>query len=90
MGKPVGTGNWIGYGFYVINICEQSPVIIQFQLRSPVRNEPIDGFSILTADLYNHVLGYGRLHVLFRTYADPDESGKFHTIARAVFTFPAQ
>ena len=51
-GKPAETANSMVYGFYHIDVCEQSPVIIQLQSSRPVRTEPIDGTSILTSDPY--------------------------------------
>ena len=55
-GKPVGTTNLVTYGFYHINVCEQSPVIIQFQSSTPICPELIDGIAVLIVDLYNRVL----------------------------------
>ena len=89
-GKPVGTTNTVAYGFNRIDVCEQSPVIIQFQSTTPVRTEPIDGIGFYTSDLYNHLLGYGKVHGMFQIYPDPNESGKLRTVFRAVYTFPAQ
>ena len=42
-GKPVAIGNTLAYGFYSIDVCKQSPVIIQFECSIPVRMEPIEG-----------------------------------------------
>ena len=80
----------MSYGFYIIDVCEQSPVIIQFQSSSPVRAEPIDGTSVFTSDLYNHVLGYGKVHGIVQISPNLHVSGKFRAVSRAVFTFPAQ
>ena len=89
-GKPAGTTTMVGYGFYIINICEQSPLIIQFQNSYPIRPEPIDGISVFTSDLYNRVLGYGKVHGIFQAFPDPNEPGNIRTVLRAVYTFPAQ
>ena len=89
-GKPVGTRNAVSYGFFHIDVCEQSPVITQFQSSTPVRTEPIDGISVFTSDLYNRVLGHGKVHGMFQIYPDPNKSGKLRTVFRAVYTFPAQ
>ena len=86
-GKPAATTtNQLSCGFYHIDVCEQSPVLIQFQSSSPVRTEPIDGISVFTADIYNHVLGYGKMHGMFQVSPDP-ESGKFHTFYRVFMHF---
>ena len=89
-GKPVGPANLVAYGFYHIDVCKQSPVIIQFQSSTPIRPEPIDGIAVFTSDLYNRVLGYGKVHGIFQAFPDPDESGNVRTVFRAVFTFPTQ
>ena len=89
-GKPVGTTNLVAYGFFHIDVCKQSPVIIQFQSSTPIRTEPIDGIAVFTSDLYNRVLGYGKLHGIIQIYPDPNESGKLNTVYRGVYTFPAQ
>ena len=89
-GKPVGTTNLVSYGVNHIDVCKQSPVIIQFQSSTPVRTEPIDGITVFTSDLYNHVLGYGKAHGMFQIYPDPNESGKLRTVFRGVYIFPAQ
>ena len=89
-GKPAGTTNSMIYGFYSIDVCEQSPVIIQFQSSSPVRTEPIDGTSIFTSDLYNRVLGYGTAHVVIHVYPDPNKPGQLHVSVRNTMVFPSQ
>ena len=50
----------MAYGFFHIDVCKQSPVIIQFQSSTPVGLEPIYGIGVFTSDLYNRVLGYGK------------------------------
>ena len=59
-GKPIPVGNWLAYGFSSIDVCEQSPVIIQYQTATPFRLEPVDGTFIINFDLYNRVLGNGK------------------------------
>ena len=83
-GKPAGIFNSIFYGFYIIDVCKQSPLIIQFQNSRPVRTEPVDGISIFTSDVYNQVLGYGNLNGIFQVSPAPDG---FHVVTRAVLTF---
>ena len=56
-GKPVESGDLLLYGIFSIDVCQQSPVLIQFQSNTP---EPIDGTLIVNFDLYNAVLGYGK------------------------------
>ena len=87
-GKPAGSANSMVYGFYSVDVCEQSPVIIQFQSSRPVRTEPIDGTSTFTSDLYNRVLGYGTSHVVFHAYPDPNVPGQLHVSLRNVMVFP--
>ena len=41
-GILAGGTEFMNYGFYVINVCQQSPIVIQYQSASPVRQEPTD------------------------------------------------
>lgn len=59
-GKPAGIGNSVEYGYLSIDVCEQSPVNIQYTSPTPIRQEPVDGAILLNFDLYNNVLGYGK------------------------------
>ena len=58
-GKPAGVV--LLYGFYSIDGCQQSPVVIQFQCSKPPRIEPVDGVFIFNCESYSRVLGYGRI-----------------------------
>ena len=85
-GKPVGEGNSLQYGYMSIDVCDQSPIIIQYSTPVPFRFEPIDGTGIFHFDLYNNVLGYGK--AVQTVTIRPDE-GKYRINNRAFFTFPA-
>ena len=89
-GKPARAFiDFIAYGFYCIEVCSQSPVVIQYQSRTPFRLEPIDGFAIINCDLYNEVLGHGKaLGVAFFVPAT-DGSGRCFVTVRNSFTFPS-
>ena len=63
------------YGFYHIDVCHQSPVIIQFQSATPFRLEPIDGIYVFDYDLYNRVLGRGRAQGSEIRKPDPSNPG---------------
>ena len=84
-GRPA---EFIVYGFYYIPVCEQSPVIIQYQSGTPFRAEPIDGLSIINCDLYNRVLGFGNAKGVATIVPDENEPGRFRVIGRNAFTFP--
>ena len=86
-GKPAGM---LFYGFFHIDVCQQSPVIIQFQSSTPFRVEPVDGIGVLNLDLYNKVLGYGKSQSFIFGQPDKDEPSKYRIMARNVFTFPAK
>ena len=87
-GKPAGIGNSMIYAFHIINdVCKQSPLIIQVQNTRPVRTEPVDGVRIAISDLYNPVLGYGKLYSIYQSSPVP---GGFYLFARTVFTFSGQ
>ena len=88
-GKPVGPFDGLFYGFYNIDVCQQSPVIIQYQSGTPFRAEPIDGMVPFNCDAYNHVLGHGNAQGIARIFPDPKEPGRYRAVARNVFTFPS-
>ena len=88
-GIEVATAESLYYGYYNIDVCQQSPIIIQFQSGSPIRQVPVDGINVINGDLYSQVLGYGKAEGVFSVKPSPDEPGKFHASARSVFTFPA-
>ena len=87
-GRVVGGIEYINYGFYVIAVCPQNPVVIQYQSAIPVRQEPTDGTNILRCDLYNRVLGYGKSDGIFTVGPASDDPGKYHLFARQAFVFP--
>ena len=74
--------------FYMIDGCKESPVIIQFHC-DPLRVEPIDGYRIFICDLYNSVLGYGKVQGISSVVPLPDKPGQFRSTLRDMFTFPA-
>ena len=89
-GKPAGVANFAAYGYYtIVNLCEQSQVLIQLQTVPPLRSEPIDGFNIFHHELYSPVLGYGTAEGYNTIRPDPDEPGKFRFTVRNVLSFPA-
>ena len=85
-GKPAVTADHMNYGFYIIDVCKQSPLIFQYQNSRPVRTE-LNGITVFTADLYNQVLGYGTAYGVFEFIPFPDESRKLRFITRSIFTF---
>ena len=88
-GKSVGIGNGLGYGFYSINACQQSPIILQFQSATPLRTEPIDEISVTDEHVYNPVLGHGRVWTISYFHASLFIPGKYYLTFRALFTFSA-
>ena len=88
-GKPVSVRNTVVYGLYSIDVCEQSPVIIQYQTATPYRPEPVDGTNIINVDLYNRVLGNGKAQGISMVGSDPYQPEKFRIVVRNTFTFPA-
>ena len=42
-GVPVSTGDYMAYGYHTLNVCDQSPVVLQVQSASPFRQVPVDG-----------------------------------------------
>ena len=86
-GKPAGIA--VVYGFYKIDVCQQSPLIIQFQSGTPFCAEPIDGIIVSNLEPYNRVLGHGRAQGIIYLCQDSDEPGRFRISIRNTFTFPA-
>ena len=72
-----------------IDVCDQSPVIIQFSTPTPLRYEPVDRTGISHFDIYNNVLGYGKAVGAVTIKPDYDNPGKYRISSRDVFTFPA-
>ena len=88
-GKPISADDVLGYGFLPIDVCEQSPVIIQYQSATPFRTEPVDGTLIINFDLYSRVLGNGKAQGILVVGPDPYQPEKFRIVVRSTFTFPA-
>ena len=86
-GIPAGVGDALIYGFSQVDVCDQSPVTIQFHTPTPFRQEPIDGSYFLNFDLYNQVLGHGKAIGTFSIKPDEDHPGKFRFVSRVVYTF---
>ena len=72
-GRPVGETNGLIYGYYLIDVCQQSPMVIQFQSSVPFRTNTIDGNAVIDLDLYNRVLGYGKSQCVGALLPDPYE-----------------
>ena len=89
-GRPISVGNLLLYGFYNIDVCDQSPIIIQLQSNPPFRPEPVDGIFIIQSDLYNRILGNGKAQSIFFSRPDPDQPEKCRITVRNIFSFPAQ
>ena len=87
-GKTVGPSDTVYYGFDIIDACKQSPIIIQFQSRSPFHIErAIAGIFPFSDEIYSRVLGHGFCHGIFQYYPDPNESHRFRIVHRTVYTF---
>ena len=52
-GKPAGVTNAMIYGFVSIEVCKESPIIIQFRSGTPFRVELVDGIGIINYETYN-------------------------------------
>ena len=88
-GLPVGITNTIAYGFFIIDVCQQSPVIIQGQTANPVRAVPVDGTVTVNLDLYNTVLGHGKARISGSVTPDQERPGESRLELVNVLTFPA-
>ena len=88
-GLPADVTNSIAYGFYNIDVCQQSPVIIQVQSATPVRAVPVDGTISTNLDLYNTVLGHGKARISASITPDQERPGEIRVELVNVLTFPA-
>jgi hypothetical protein len=88
-GADARVGENLGYGFHNIDVCQQSPIIFQYQSATPVRQEPVDGAFFFNVDLYSRVLGYGKAEAVFSVKQDPENHSQYNLVIRQVFTFPA-
>ena len=88
-GIPIGVTEFVWYGFANINVCAQSPLNIQFQSASPVRQIPFDGAGFQNCDVYSPVLGRGKAQGFFTLTIDPNDPDKFRFVANTAFVFPA-
>ena len=86
-GKTVGPASALAYGFYVIDVCQKSPVLIQLQSSIPFRVGSVDGIIIINPVLYNRVLGYGKAQGVAFIVPDPHQPDKYSLNVRNVFTF---
>lgn len=77
------------FGYLRINVCQQSPVIIQYQSTTPIRSEPVDGTTVISLDVYNNELGYGSGLGALTFKPVPGKDGSFRLIDRVIYTFPA-
>ena len=84
-GKPAGPAEFLNYAFN-IDVCPQSPVIIQVQSGSPFRAEPVDGHYILNFELYSTVLGTAQ-GIMSITQISENPS-LYHITIRSTITFP--
>ena len=88
-GLPAGVTELLRYGFSNIDVCEQSPVIIQFQSATPIRQAPIGKPNFINSALYNRGLGHGKAMGVFTLTRDTNNPGQLHLATRNAFTFPA-
>ena len=88
-GRIVGVRDTLGYGFYKIESCRQSPVVIQYQCITPLSPNR-DGTLVINCDLYNRVLGYGKALGVSMITFDPDGPSRFRFTGRSTFTFPSE
>lgn len=84
-GRPIQPGDHINYAFDNIAVCPQSPIIIRFQSRSPIRFDEIDGFGIVNSDVFHRKLGQGISQAILGVV--PTEDNKVYVTLRGVFTF---
>ena len=86
-GKPAGVNVVLVYGFYNIDACKQSPVIIHYRCGAPIRAEPVDGTFIANCYAYNRILGHGSVQGIGVFEPDIEEPEKYRVTIRNTITF---
>ena len=91
-GKLVGTENILVYGFYNIDVCKQSPIIIQFQTTTPSTQVNVAGTTVFVFNykLYNQVLGHGQAIGTMWVVPNPDDPRQLDVTIRNTMTFSAE
>ena len=75
------------YGFYSIDACEQSPVVIHYRCPTPLRREPIDEIQVINCYAYNRALGHGKLQGISSVRPDRDDPQEYRISVTNVLTF---
>ena len=86
-GKPAVPFEPLLYGFYSIDVCEQSPVLIHYRCPTPIRAEPIDGTYVLNCYAFNRILGRGKTQGIGIIRPDQDDPGKYIFNFKNIITF---
>ena len=86
-GKPAGPADPLAYGFYSIDACGQSPVLIHYRCPTPIRPEPIDLTYVANCYVFNRALGRGRTQAISNVRPDQDNPGKYHMDFKNIITF---
>ena len=87
-GKPAGPYDFLIYAYLNIDVCPQSPLIIQYQTSTPFRAEPVDGNYIVNFELYNIVLGRGAARGIASRILISENPSLYRAVSRTTFTFP--
>ena len=88
-GKPAAPVPYdpLVYGFYSIDACEQSPVLIHYRCPAPLRTEPVDKTSVVNCYTFNRALGRGRVQGIGTIRPDRDDPEQYHISYRNIITF---
>ena len=86
-GKPAGPYDTLLYGFFSIDACEQSPVLIHYRCPTPLRPEPIDETYVINCYVFNRALGRGKHQGISTIRQDEDDPIKYHINTQTIMTF---
>ena len=88
-GKPAGPGPYdpLVYGFYSIDACEQSPVLIHYRCPTPLRTEPIDATNVVNCYAFNRALGRGNVQGIGTIRPDRNDREQYRIRYTNVITF---
>ena len=87
-GILASSNDGIAYGYYVIDVCPQEPLLIRFESTIPYRFDPIDGYSVTKEDVFHRTLGEGLAFGTLKTTNESADGSILRYEFRVVFNFP--
>ena len=87
-GILASSNDGLGYGYFVIDVCPQEPLLIRFENTIPDRFEPINGYSVIKEDVFHRTLGEGLALGTSKTTIESADGSILRYEFRVVLHFP--